>query len=185
MEETAKLKICLAGEDAVGKTSLIRRFVYDIFEDRYGVTIGVKVTKKELHAKMPGSKKRGHVVLTIWDIMGAKGLRELLREAYFHGTQGILAVCDVTRPETLADLEEWRRSIEKVAGRVPAYVLANKVDLHEEKRLSKADLKTSCKAWACPYVFTSAKTGENVEEAFQRLTTLILEAQLKRQAVPA
>ncbi len=180
-----KLKVCLAGEVAVGKTSLIRRYVDDTFDDRYLATMGAKVTKRVLSVTMPGSRQRGHVDLTIWDIMGDRGFRDLLKEAYFQGVQGILAVCDVTRPETLLELEDWRRAIEKVAGRIPAYVLANKVDLVEETRLTSSDLETFCKEWDCPYLLTSAKTGENVEEAFEGLISLVLEAQLRRQAVPA
>ena len=180
-----KLKICLAGEMTVGKTSLIRRYVYDEFDDRYLSTLGAKVTKKEIQLEMPGSRRKGHVDLTIWDIMGYRGFREILKEAYFQGSQGILAVCDVTRPETLTELEDWRRAIEKVAGRIPVYVLANKVDLVEETRLTVSDLEAFCKEWDCPYLLTSAKTGENVEEAFEELTSLVLEAQLRRRAVPA
>ncbi len=181
-----KLKVCLAGEAAVGKTSLVRRYVYDEFGNRYLTTLGAKVTKKELAVEMPGSKKQGQVILSVWDIMGAKGLREILRDAYFHGVQGILAVCDVTRPETLPDLMDWRNSVEKVAGPVPVYVLANKVDLVEEARLRGGDLEAFCEEWGgCPYLLTSAKTGENVKEAFAGLALSILEAQLRRRAVPA
>ena len=174
-----KLKVCLAGEAAVGKTSLVRRYVYDKFDDRYLATLGAKVTKRVLTVEMPDSRKLGHVDLTIWDIMGNREFRELLKKAYFQGVQGILAVCDLTRPETLADLEGWRRSIEEVAGRVPSYVLANKVDLLEEARLRASDLEAFCKEWDCPYLLTSAKTGEGVEEAFRGLTERVLKVQLR------
>ncbi len=183
-QDTVKLKICLVGAEGVGKTSLIRRFVHDDFDDRYLITMGAKVTKKELQVARLGGEQRS-VILLIWDIMGQEGFRELLREAYFQGARGILAVCDVTRPESLADLEGWKNSIEKVAGRIPAFVLANKVDLLEETRLTSSDLETFCKEWDCPHLLTSAKTGENVEEAFEGLTSLVLEAQLRRRAVPA
>ncbi len=173
-----KLKVCLAGEFAVGKTSLIRRYVYDAFDDRYIATVGAKVTKKELDIAANDSEESHRVVLTIWDIMGAKGLRELLKEAYFNGTQGILAVCDVTRPGTLQELDDWRKSIEKIAGEVPTYILANKVDLKKEAELGEEEVAAFAKEWGSPHLFTSAKTGENVEEAFGRLTGLILESQL-------
>ncbi len=179
-----KLKICLVGEGNVGKTSLVGRFVYGAFQDRYLITLGTKVTKKRLRVKIPGSRESDHVALVIWDIMGMKGFRELLREAYFHGTQGILAVCDMTRPETLADLDGWKSSLEEVVGSIPTYVLANKVDLVEETRLSSDQLKAFCTKRGCPYVLTSAKTGENVEEAFEGLTRLILEGQARGQALP-
>jgi small GTP-binding protein len=174
-QDTVKLKICLAGAEGVGKTSLIRRFVHDDFDDRYLTTMGAKVTKKELQVAMPGGKQR-RVVLLIWDIMGEEGFRQLLREAYFDRAQGILAVCDVTRPESLADLEGWKNSIEKVAGRIPAFVLANKVDLGGKARVRR-DVEARCGDWGCSYLFTSAKTGENVEKAFAGLTPLVLESQ--------
>ncbi|MEE9174254.1 MAG: Rab family GTPase [Thermoplasmata archaeon] len=181
-----KLKVCLAGDVAVGKTSLVRRFVCDEFDDRYLSTLGAKMMKKEIQAEMPGSRRQGHVDLIIWDIMGYRGFQELLKEAYFRGSQGILAVCDVTRPETLVGLEDWRRAIEKVAGGLPSYVLANKVDLTEEAQLWGEDLEAFCEGWGgSPYLLTSAKTGENVEEAFEGLTSLVLEAQLRRRAEPA
>jgi len=100
-----KVKICLVGEGAVGKTCLIRRFIQDQFDDRYISTLGAKVSKKEI--KLDGPNGGSDIDMTIWDIMGEKGFRELLKEAYFHGAQGVLAVCDVTLKQTLEDLGEW------------------------------------------------------------------------------
>lgn len=176
--EKAKMKLCLAGEAAVGKTSLIRRFVYDQFEDKYTVTLGAKVTKKTVTVKNPQSKGKIHVDMAIWDIMGEKFLRELLREAYFYGAQGILAVCDVTRAETLVDLEDWKAAIEKVVGEIPILVLANKVDLKDQAVIDEKGLRLFCDDWGCPYLLTSAKTGENVEAAFHKIADLVLESVL-------
>ncbi len=177
--DRAKLKICLAGEAAVGKTSLIRRFVYDQFDEKYTVTLGAKVTKKTVKAKGPEGDLE--VDMAVWDIMGEKFLRELLREAYFYGAQGILAVCDVTRAETLVDLEDWKTAIEKVVGEVPVFVLANKVDLKDEIVIDEKGLKLFCEDWHCPYLLTSAKTGDNVEKAFQDMAHQILEGLIARQ----
>ncbi len=80
-----KVKICLVGEGAVGKTCLIRRFIQDQFDDRYISTLGAKVSKKEI--KVDGPNGGMDVDMTIWDIMGEKGFRELLKEAYFHGAK--------------------------------------------------------------------------------------------------
>src|SRR6058998_3662393 len=80
-----KVKVCLVGEGAVGKTCLIRRFIQDQFDDRYISTLGAKVSKKEI--KVDGPNGGMDVDMTIWDIMGEKGFRELLKEAYFHGAQ--------------------------------------------------------------------------------------------------
>ncbi|HLE46260.1 MAG TPA: Rab family GTPase, partial [Thermoplasmata archaeon] len=102
-----KMKICLVGEAAVGKTSLIRRFVLDDFDDKYIQTLGTKVSKKELTLPSSVGDSELKVDMTIWDIMGQKGFRELLKDAYFYGAHGALAVCDVTRRGTLEDLRGW------------------------------------------------------------------------------
>ncbi len=169
--EKMKVKICLVGEGAVGKTCLIRRFIHDQFDDRYISTLGAKVSKKELRVDADGAPV--DVDMTIWDIMGEKGFRELLKEAYFHGAQGVLAVCDITRMETLTDLDEWVAAVVKVTGQVPVEFLANKADLKEEAAITSADLEAAAKAHDAPFLFTSAKTGENVETAFAQLAKLI------------
>ncbi len=175
-EERWKLKICLAGEAAVGKTSLIRRYVYDEFEDRYTVTLGAKVTRKSLTIEDAQGRGTAHIDMAIWDVMGERFLRELLREAYFYGAQGILAVCDITRADTLEDLGSWKTSIEKVAGEIPMIVLANKVDLKEEAVLDKETLQAFTEGWDSTYLLTSAKTGKNVEKAFEELAQKVLDS---------
>jgi small GTP-binding protein len=166
-----KVKICLVGEGAVGKTCLIRRFIHDQFDDRYISTLGAKVSKKEL--KVDGTNGGIDIDMTIWDIMGEKGFRELLKEAYFHGAQGVLAVCDLTRKETLKDLEEWVAAVVKVTGNIPIEFLANKADLKGQQALSESEVKAVAAAHRAPWMFTSAKTGENVERAFAELAKMI------------
>lgn len=173
-EPRLKLKICMAGEGFSGKTSLIRRFVYDDFSDKYVATLGTRVTKKELVTDVEGDEQR--VALMVWDIMGNKGVRDLLRESFYKGAQGVLLVCDVTRPETLDALPGWKDAIEGVAGRLPGYVLANKKDLKEQAVVDEEMVASVCDGWEYEYRFTSAKTGEGVEEIFERLTHRILRA---------
>ncbi len=167
-----KVKVCLVGEGAVGKTCLIRRFIHDQFDDRYISTLGAKVSKKEINVANP---KGGEISvdMTIWDIMGEKGFRELLKEAYFHGAQGILAVCDITRKDTLHELNDWIAAVNRVTGAIPVQFLANKADLRDQAKLSEADVKQVADAHKSPYVFTSAKTGENVEASFRKLAEMI------------
>lgn len=176
-EPRQKFKICLAGEAAVGKTSLIRRFVYDDFQDRYVTTLGAKVTKRVVEAEVSDQDHPAPVVLMIWDIMGQKGIRELLRDAYFFGVQGTLMVCDVTRPETLEALSRWQESIERVAGEVPGFLLVNKMDLEDEKALTAQEIGAFAEREGWPYIETSAKTGKGVEDAFRRLTAALMERQ--------
>ncbi len=168
-----KVKICLVGEGAVGKTCLIRRFIQDQFDDRYISTLGAKVSKKEI--KVDGPNGGMDIDMTIWDIMGEKGFRELLKEAYFHGAQGVLAVCDVTRKETLDDLDDWVAAVVKVTGNIPMEFLGNKSDLKDQMVISEADVLEAAESHGAPFLFTSAKTGENVETAFANLARLIAE----------
>ena len=167
-----KTKICLIGEGAVGKTSRIRRFVQDEFDDRYITTLGAKVSKRQVAFELPGPKQV-QMDMTVWDIMGEKGFRELLKEAYFHGAQGVLAVCDVTRRDTLKDLDDWVAAVVKVTGHVPIEFLANKADLKDQAKVSEGDVKQLADSHKSTFLFTSAKTGENVEVGFLKLAEMI------------
>src|SRR3989442_4570235 len=119
-----KVKICLVGKGAVAKTCLTRRFIHDQLDDRYISTVGAKVSKKEI--RVDGPNGGIDIDMTIWDIMGEKGFRELLKEAYFHGAQGVLAVCDLTPKGTPDDLGDWGAAVVKVTGNRPIPYLGNK-----------------------------------------------------------
>ncbi len=179
-----KVKVCLVGEAAVGKTSLIRRFVLENFDDKYIQTLGTKVSKKELSAPQVDPSGEMKIDMTIWDIMGQKGFRELLKEAYFYGAKGILAVCDSTRKKTLEDLDDWIEGVYSVTGKIPIEFLANKVDLKEQAQVTEDDMVQAAKAYDSPFHFTSAKTGVNVEQAFQSLAERIAKERYLRKAVP-
>ena len=179
-----KVKVCLVGEAAVGKTSLIRRFVLDNFDDKYIQTLGTKVSKKELSGLKVEPSGEMRIDMTIWDIMGQKGFRELLKEAYFYGAKGILAVCDSTRRKTLDDLDDWIEGVYSVTGKIPIEFLANKVDLKEDVQVTEDDLVQAAKAYDSPFHFTSAKTGVNVEMAFQSLAERIAKERYLKKLTP-
>ncbi|HKZ99977.1 MAG TPA: Rab family GTPase [Thermoplasmata archaeon] len=172
--DTVKLKVCMAGEAAVGKTSLIRRYVLDEYDDRYVATLGTKVSKKSLIATDPLTSKLVEVHTILWDVMGTRTLRELLKEAYYHGAQGILAVADLTREETLGELDAWARSIRAVAGDVPTYVVVNKADLEADRAVKESEIDAFCHARGWPWSYTSAKTGRGVEDGFRHLVDVLL-----------
>ncbi|MFQ5885249.1 MAG: Rab family GTPase [Thermoplasmata archaeon] len=171
-----KMKICLVGDGAVGKTSLIRRYVLNEFTDRYLQTMGTKVTKKELDMKHPQTGENIHVDMAIWDIIGQRGFRKLLQEAYFHGAKGMLGVCDLTRDYTLEGLNEWTESVRDVTGDVPLLAVGNKTDLQDEIQIGEARLKELAGGNDAFCLLTSAKTGENVEIAFVKMAEKVLEA---------
>ena len=182
VESVAKLKVGLIGDAAVGKTSLIRKFVLDQFDDKYAKTIGAKVSKKEIHLALPKGRHM-RVDMMIWDVMGERNIAELYLQAHFKGMQGILAVADVTRADTLKSIDEWTASVREVAGEVPVYVLVNKIDLEDEFDMELADVSKYSRGLGSPFTFTSAKTGKNVEKAFIELADWILSRGKQKMAV--
>src|SRR5467141_923101 len=174
-----KSKICLVGDKSVGKTSLICRYVMNMFDEQYITTIGTRVSKKEVHVLMPERDLLIDVDMTIWDIMGEKGFRELLKDAYFYGANGILAVADLTRRRTLDNLDDWIDGVEDVVGKVPILIAVNKSALTANARFREIDVAAFAKAYHAEFFLTSAKTGERVEDAFRRLGVLVAEQQLQ------
>lgn len=173
--KVVKLKVCLAGDGEVGKTSLIRRFVLDQYDDKYIQTLGAKVSKKtlDLFSRRHGLPVRAD--LMIWDTMGQKGYRELLREAYFRDADGVLLVCDVTRRDTLLNLGPWMEAVRNIAGVVPFCLLLNKADLIDRATVTLKDMEAFHQRSGYPIFLSSAKTGENVTQGFEALVVRILE----------
>ncbi len=161
------IKLCLLGDGAVGKTSLVRRFVFDVFDDKYLKSFGTKVSKKSL------TVGDANVDLMIWDILGQK-TQESLHAAYYKGAAGALAVCDFTRPETMKNLKSWLGSFRSVVGDQPIIILANKSDL--EKKFTMVEVESFGASLNCPVMETSAKTGQNVELAFSEMGKKLMEA---------
>lgn len=176
-----KVKICLVGEHAVGKTSLIRRYVLSEFDDRYIVTLGAKVSKKEMLLE-PKGEVPVHMDMTIWDIMGSKGFRELLREAYFHGAQAILAVADITRYDTLEDLDSWVESVFRTVGEIPVAFAINKLDLRDQQAFGEEQVKQATEAFSAPHFYCSAKTGENVDTVFHELGQMVVKSTARTES---
>ena len=122
-----KKKIILLGDGAVGKTSLIRKYVVDKFDDNYLLTVGFKITQKEITVKV--DKKTQYLKLNIWDILGQKGFIELHRSS-LPGTAGCILIADITRKDTLKSIDDyWIPNVYNMVGQVPFVILANNKDL--------------------------------------------------------
>ncbi|TLZ45276.1 MAG: GTP-binding protein [Methanobacteriota archaeon] len=170
-QKHVKAKVCLVGDVAVGKTSLIKRFVLDDFDDRYIATVGTKVTKKTVESTWKGVPAT--LDLMVWDIMGEKGFRALLRDAYFEGSHGVIAICDLTRKDTFYDLNNWVQMIRKQLGTVPIVFLGNKMDLAERLVVTPEELARMGTIHNASTFLASAKTGAGVNEAFKALAEAI------------
>jgi len=164
-----KCKLCMCGEGAVGKTSLIARFVHDKFGDKYLKTIGTNVTKKELTIDIPDRELHINYTFQIWDIMGQKEYRHFLKDSFFFGAKGVFMVFDLTRKETFEALGDWKSVVKGVAGDIPTIVLANKSDLEDQWQVDLKELADYCSSNNYKFRLTSAKTGEHVPDAFDEL----------------
>ncbi len=178
------LKISLAGESGVGKSSLTRRFVTNTFSETYVPTLGTRVSSRQFLVDdplWPGSERL--VGASVWDIMGSHKFRDLLKDAFFVNASAVLLVCDITRPQTLYDLPQWYEIITSVAGPIPTVVLANKSDQRGADSLPPEAIKALCKKLEWPWFETSAKTGANVEAAFRHVAREYLLAARKASEV--
>lgn len=155
-------KICLLGDFAVGKTSLIRRYVEERFDESYLSTIGVHMSRKRME------RDTHFLDFFIWDLVGGEDFHKIGRN-YLLGAAGALIVCDLTRPETLPKLAYYAEQIRIVNETAALIFIGNKVDLNEERAVSDEALGQVLAPFASSFLLTSAKTGENVDHAFYQL----------------
>ena len=174
-QQRLQKKISILGDPAVGKTSLIQRFVYGIFDDKYLSTFGAKITKKTMlfgQHEHPGIQDT-ELTLLVWDIAGQKAFKSV-HQAYYRGSEGALVVCDITRRETLDNIREWVEELRATVKIIPAVLLINKCDLKELFSFGEKEIEEVASKLGIPYYVTSAKTGHNVEKAFQTIAEFIL-----------
>jgi small GTP-binding protein len=158
-------KICLIGDFAVGKTSLVRRFIESSFSESYLSTIGVRVSRKvvELPTTPPGS-----LSMLIWDLAGGEPFSSVV-QSYYRGASGALLVCDLTRSETVDSITRYAHEFHSVNPGAPLVLIGNKVDLAGQRTVSDEQLSEAAAAYGAPWYLSSAKTGEQVDQAFLTL----------------
>ena len=159
-------KICMLGGFAVGKTSLVARYVTSLFSEKYLSTVGVKIDKKQV--TVDGQD----VTLMLWDIYGQDEF-QTVQTSQLRGMSGYLLVVDGTRRATLETARLMQQKAAEAAGPVPFILLLNKSDLAAQWEIDEqAFFKLAEQGWRV--IRTSAKTGEGVEDAFQALTRAML-----------
>ena len=154
-------KLCLLGDFAVGKTSLVARFVRSTFSEKYLTTVGVKVDSKEV--ALAG---RAPVKFVIWDIAGRNAI-DALAQSYLRGASALLLVADGTRADTLGSALDL---LMQARTRLPEAVVAlalNKADLAAEWQIAASAIGELRRV--LPTFQTSALTGAGVEAAFADL----------------
>ncbi|MEM7128325.1 MAG: Rab family GTPase [Chloroflexota bacterium] len=164
-------KVCLLGEFAVGKTSLIRRFVYDRFDDKYISTIGVKVSRKSI--VIPKDGELIDLTMLLWDLAGNEEFSQV-RASYLRGSSGAVLVCDLTRKSTLDNLHQYARDLRKISPDAHLILAANKVDLISDHQATVSDVKELAAHLESPFYLTSAKDGDEVEDLFRHLGKMLV-----------
>jgi len=157
-------KLILGGDGAVGKTSMVHRFVEDSFQTDYKSTIGTSIMKKECEFEGLKSKVR----FVIWDLAGQAQFKRV-RQSYLAKAEAGVLVYDVTRKETYENINNWYEEIKKVTPTISLILVGNKIDLEDQRQVSKEQGEVLAEKLEVSYIETSAKTGENIEDAFKML----------------
>jgi len=162
-----KKKICMLGAFAVGKTSLVQRYVTGSFTEKYFTTIGVKVDKKTV------IRDSQVVELLLWDLYGEDKFQKV-QTSYLKGSAGYFLVVDGTRRETLETAYILQNRVEEELGDIPFIVVINKSDLKSEWEID-SNILGELQNKTDVVIETSAKTDQGVEEIFTTLTDMMME----------
>lgn len=159
----------MIGAGGSGKTALVNRFLTQKFSEQYIVTIGSQFAVKTVKANNTAGDEVV-VKLLVWDLAGQARF-DFIRASYYRGSKGALLVFDTTRKNTWMELPNWIDETEKALGqRIPIVLLANKVDLVEERIITQEMALAFVEEHNLNgYIETSALTGQNVHEAFEML----------------
>ncbi len=171
-------KVIIIGPVAVGKSSLMRRFVDNKFSTDYQFTLGV-----DFMSKLVEYEKGKHARLSIWDI-GGQDRFQVFRRNFYEGTQGTLVVFDLSREETFYKMHDWLSDLHQtIKEDVPKIILGNKKDIIMEigNVIDKEMVRNFIYNIGTNLIETSAKTGENVKKAFVKLTQLMVQKVLNSE----
>lgn len=170
-----KWKIIVLGEPAVGKTTLMLKYTEKKFRELYIPTVGAQVSKKELVFN-GSSENKTAVDLYIWDIAGQSKFLKV-RKVFFEGAHGFFLVYDVTNEDSFIKTAKWFKDLKKsrpFKKEFTGILIGNKIDLQAQREVPREDGEKLAKEMNVDFEETSAKTGENVNEIFERIARKIL-----------
>ncbi len=157
-------KVLLLGDSTVGKTCLLLKYTDKIFKEEHMMTIGLDYRLKRM--KLKNGKE---VKLQIWDTAGQDRFRSITKN-FYKGTHGIILIYDVTNEKTFENAKSWVEQIhEEISDKVVIYLVGNKIDMEEERKVSTEEGKKLAEELGIPFFETSAKTGENIDNIFDNI----------------
>ena len=161
-------KVLLLGDSTVGKTCVLLKYTDKIFQETHMMTIGLDYRLKVM--QLQSGKE---VKLQIWDTAGQDRFRSITKN-YYKGSHGIILIYDVTSLKTFENVKSWVSQIhEEISDKVVIYLVANKIDMDDSRKVTKEEGKKLAEELDVPFVETSAKTGENIDYIFSDISERI------------
>ena len=168
MNDDVIYKVLLLGDSTVGKTCFLIKYTDKTFQDVHMATIGLDYRLKNMTLKSGKNVK-----LQIWDTAGQDRFRAITKN-YYKGANGIILIYDVTNPQTFDNVKGWISQIREEANQnVLIYIVGNKIDMKEERKIKTEDGEKLAGDYGFPFVETSAKEGININETFEDLVEKI------------
>lgn len=170
------LKILILGDSAVGKTTLLLKYVDGYFPTMYVATIGVEYKIKKININGID------INLQIWDTAGQERFSGITKN-FIKGADGIIYVYDITKKSSFDNLKKWIFQSEETTEGFQKIIIGNKYDLKDKRQVTNDSLKKFCQTRNIQGMEISAKTDYNVHECFETLTKLIIKGKSKEQLI--
>ncbi len=167
-EETMLVKVVIVGDAGVGKSSIILRYSEDRFVQSYLATMGSDFAIKMAKVRDEALARERDLRLAIWDL-GGQEMFQSMRKYYLQGASGAAIVFDVTSTDSFDHVFAWNEEVQHHCGKIPTIIIGNKIDLKEDRTVLSQDAKRMSKRMGFKFFETSAKTGDNVQKAFNGL----------------
>jgi len=158
-----KYKLVFLGEQGVGKTSIITRFMYDTFDTNYQATIGIDFLSKTMYLE------DRTVRLQLWDTAGQERFRSLI-PSYIRDSSAAVVVYDITVRQSFTSTDKWIDDVRAERGQeVVIFLVGNKTDSDDKRQVTKEEGQAKANELGAQFIETSAKTGSAVKTLFRTL----------------
>lgn len=163
----AKYKLVFLGDQGVGKTSMITRFMYDTFDNAYQATIGIDFLSKTMYLE------DRTVRLQLWDTAGQERFRSLI-PSYIRDSSVAVVVYDITNRASFLNTSKWIEDVRTERGQdVVIMLVGNKTDISDRRQVAIEEGSDKAKEENVLFIETSAKEGYNIKALFRKLATVL------------